>query len=93
MNAFVQRIANYLANEIIVKQLAQNKSFQNMAMRTHLRVEKTKEFMKEGVERAEMEGLEGLKKSVGGVAGEAGAKPPKGGIPEPPKTGVTGFMR
>ena len=43
MNAFVQRVVNWLANEIIVKQLSQNKSFQNFALRTHLHVEKTKE--------------------------------------------------
>mmetsp|Transcript_15070 Transcript_15070/g.44625 ORF Transcript_15070/g.44625 Transcript_15070/m.44625 type:complete len:87 (+) Transcript_15070:270-530(+) len=32
--AFFQRVLNYLANEIIVRQLAQNRAFQNFALRT-----------------------------------------------------------
>jgi len=30
----LQRILNYLANEIIVRQLSQNRAFQNFALRT-----------------------------------------------------------
>jgi len=76
MNAFITRIANYLANEILVKQLSQSKTFQQMALRTHLRVEKTKEFMKEGVEKVEQESLEGVKRGLKegvGVGGGGGA--------------------
>jgi hypothetical protein len=52
MNQFIQRVVNWLANEIIVKQLSQNKSFQNLALRTHLHVEKTKESAKAAFEEA-----------------------------------------
>jgi len=90
MNAFVQRIANYLANEIIVKHLAQSKTFQKMALRTHLNVEKTKEFVKQGVEKAETEGLEGLKKGMEASAGAAGSAPK--GVPIPPRKGFGGFV-
>jgi len=42
MSQFFFRVANYLANELIVKGLANNKSFQRFALRTSQNVEKFK---------------------------------------------------
>ncbi|GMI03176.1 hypothetical protein TrRE_jg8916 [Triparma retinervis] len=66
MNAFVSRVANWLANEVIVKNLVKNKQFQNMAMRTHLKVEKTKETAKQGLEEAAQAVEQEVKKDFGG---------------------------
>ena len=42
MSGFFLRIANYIANELIVKGLANNRSFQRFALRTADHVEKVK---------------------------------------------------
>ena len=47
MNQFVQRIANYIANEIFIKGLANSKTFQRFAVHTDRHIQKIK---KEGVE-------------------------------------------
>eukprot|EP00578_Thalassiosira_sp_NH16_P000076 CAMPEP_0181130230 /NCGR_PEP_ID=MMETSP1071-20121207/29750_1 /TAXON_ID=35127 /ORGANISM="Thalassiosira sp., Strain NH16" /LENGTH=162 /DNA_ID=CAMNT_0023216281 /DNA_START=88 /DNA_END=577 /DNA_ORIENTATION=- len=43
MNQFVQRIANWMANEIFIKGLAESKTFQRFAVRTDRHVRKYKE--------------------------------------------------
>jgi hypothetical protein len=50
MSGFFMRIANYIANELIVKGLANNKNFQRFALRTATHVEK---LQKEGVQHQE----------------------------------------
>ncbi|GMH93067.1 hypothetical protein TrVE_jg10293 [Triparma verrucosa] len=78
MNAFAARVANWLANEVLVKHLVKNKSFQNMALRTHLKVERTKEAMKQTAEEV----VEGVgKERIGG------------GFREKPVGGFKGFVR
>lgn len=42
-----QRIAQYLANEVITKNLARSHTFQRFAVRTHEHVSKTQELAKE----------------------------------------------
>ncbi len=42
MSQFFLRIANYLANELIVKGLANNRSFQRFALKTADHVDKMK---------------------------------------------------
>lgn len=42
MSQFFLRIANYIANELIVKGLANNRSFQRFALRTADHVDKIK---------------------------------------------------
>mmetsp|Transcript_10647 Transcript_10647/g.13816 ORF Transcript_10647/g.13816 Transcript_10647/m.13816 type:complete len:113 (+) Transcript_10647:61-399(+) len=42
MSGFLVRVMNYLANEIMVKKLAENKQFQQFALRTAQKVEKAK---------------------------------------------------
>ncbi|GMI08912.1 hypothetical protein TrLO_g4709 [Triparma laevis f. longispina] len=80
MNAFAARVANWLANEVLVKHLVKNKSFQNMALRTHLKVEKTKEAFKQTAENV----VDGVPQQVVG-----GGR--KGKFMEPPVGGFTGF--
>ena len=41
-----QKVAQYLANELITKRLAQSQSFQRMAVRTHEHVSKTQAIAK-----------------------------------------------
>lgn len=50
MSQFFLRIANYIANELIVKGLANNRSFQRFALRTADHVDKVKT---QGVEHSE----------------------------------------
>ncbi|KDO31368.1 hypothetical protein SPRG_03985 [Saprolegnia parasitica CBS 223.65] len=45
MSEFFRRALSQLLNEAAVKTLANNKSFQNFALKTHLHVEKTKAVM------------------------------------------------
>jgi len=79
---FAQRIIQWLANDVLVKTLSQNKQFQNMALRTHLHVERTKEAGKEALEKAMDEaGREGAK---------IGANSPT--FRPPPVTGFKGFV-
>jgi hypothetical protein len=42
MSGFFHRIANYLANELIVKGLSQNRTFQQFALRTAQKIEQVK---------------------------------------------------
>ena len=42
MSGLFGRVFQYLVNEVAVKQLAESRSFQQFAMRTHLHVEKAK---------------------------------------------------
>jgi len=46
-----QRVLNYLANEIIVKSLANSPAFQRLAMRTHLSL---KELQQKGLQTAKL---------------------------------------
>ncbi|CAM9164984.1 unnamed protein product [Laminaria digitata] len=45
MAQFLIRIVNHFASEIITKRLANSRSFQQFAMRTHLKVEQTKKMV------------------------------------------------
>lgn len=47
MNQFVQRIVNYIANELFIKGLAESKTFQRFAVHTDRHIQKIK---KDGVE-------------------------------------------
>ena len=71
------KVANWLANEVVVKRLAESKAFQSFALRTHYNVEAVREAGKQAVEKAADGGKEGVKK--------VGMRPP-------PKGGVLGFL-
>mmetsp|Transcript_13194 Transcript_13194/g.28969 ORF Transcript_13194/g.28969 Transcript_13194/m.28969 type:complete len:101 (-) Transcript_13194:1836-2138(-) len=81
---FFQRIINYVANEIIVKGLANSKTFQKFAVKSdhHMR-----QFQKTG-EEAVNKTLDELNKN--GVSGAAASG--FSGPPQPPLTGVPGFV-
>jgi hypothetical protein len=96
MNQFVQRIANYVANEIIIKGLANSKTFQRFAVRTSKQYE---DLQKQGTEKL-TETLEELAKQQTGNAATA----PQGGTaaaaaangvlqpPQRPLRGIPGFF-
>ena len=46
--SFFQRIANYLANEVVTKTLANSRVFREAAQRTHHHVQKTKGNIEKG---------------------------------------------
>jgi hypothetical protein len=48
MNQFIQRVANYVANEVIIKGLANSRTFQKFAVRTNKQYE---ELQKKGTEQ------------------------------------------
>jgi len=79
-NQFFAKVINNLANEFVTKRLAQSKTFQSFAIRTHLNVEKVKEGMKHGVEQV----------ADGNFQTHAQRKM---GIRAPPVGGVAGFFR
>jgi hypothetical protein len=85
MNQFVQRLANWLANEVIVKGLAESRTFQRMALKTHTTVEDVKQKSTQQMEST----LEELAKvtAENGASGSAAKGPP-----QPPLRGVPGFF-
>mmetsp|Transcript_1435 Transcript_1435/g.2855 ORF Transcript_1435/g.2855 Transcript_1435/m.2855 type:complete len:96 (-) Transcript_1435:207-494(-) len=58
MAQFIQRVATWLANEVVVKGLAENRQFQQFAVRTQSKLDNLK---KEGVTKA----TEGIKNAEG----------------------------
>merc|ERR1712146_802143 len=58
MSQFFQRVATWLANEVVVKGLANNRAFQQFAVRTQSKIDNLKS---EGVSKA----TEGIKNSEG----------------------------
>ena len=81
-NQFFHRVINYVANEIIVKGLANSKTFQRVAVRTdhHMR-----EFQKTGQEHIEKT-VHNLSKQADQTASSTA------GRPSPPLTGLPGFV-
>ncbi len=86
-NQFIVRIANWLANDLLVKHLANSKAFQSFALRTHSHVSRAERVIKEGMEKAEAGDLPHIGK--GGV--EEAVKGMKG-IRPPPRGGIAGFF-
>lgn len=87
MSQFIQRVANYVANEVIIKGLAHNKTFQRFAVRTDAQL---KEMQKQGTEQLEKVVQENLttnaSRSTTTAAGAAA------GPPQPPLRGIPGFV-
>ena len=88
MNQFVQRVANYIANEVLIKGLANSKTFQRFAVRTDKHLQ---EMKKSGVES-----FEDMTKRAASTVAE-GSGPVEtgkaGGPPLPPPRGFYGFAR
>lgn len=94
MNQFFQRVANYVANEVIIKGLANSRTFQRFAVRTNKQYE---DLTKQGAEQLNQTLEELAKQQAGAVQNAAaGAKPGAAssvvGPPQPPLRGVPGFF-
>mmetsp|Transcript_15780 Transcript_15780/g.39825 ORF Transcript_15780/g.39825 Transcript_15780/m.39825 type:complete len:81 (+) Transcript_15780:75-317(+) len=48
MSQFFQRIAQYLANELVTKRLANSQTFMSAAHKTHQNVQRSQELLKTG---------------------------------------------
>lgn len=84
-NQFFQRVANYVANEIIVKGLANSKSFQRFAVRTNKQYE---DVAKQGVESINKTLDTMAKQQTSGAGASSGVDGP----PSPPLRGIPGFF-
>jgi inosine/xanthosine triphosphate pyrophosphatase family protein len=93
MNAFVTRIANYVANEVIIKGLANSRTFQRFAVRTNKQYE---DFSKQGTEQLSKTIEELAKQQQQAAAAQAaGGKPVASSMsapPSPPLRGIPGFF-
>ncbi|GKZ00447.1 hypothetical protein MPSEU_000997300 [Mayamaea pseudoterrestris] len=92
MNQFVQRVANYIANEIIIKGLSNSKTFQTFAIRSDSKIQEfhktgTESFNKAFEELSKMQAV-GSTSAMNNNVGTAA----RSGPPVPPTRGFAGFM-
>jgi hypothetical protein len=88
---FIARVVNYVANEIIVKGLANSKTFQKFAVRTN---QQYQELNKHGTEKV-AKTLEELAKTQAAEGGGTAAAASKAGplqVPQRPLRGIPGFF-
>ena len=90
MNQFVQRVANYIANEVLIKGLANSKTFQRFAVRTDSHLQKMKTEGTESFEEMTKRAASTLSEAADSTATAAGNP---GGPPLPPPRGMAGFTR
>ena len=83
MNQFVNRIANYVANEIFIKGLSNSRTFQRFAVRTD---QSMREMHKSGTEQVNQVFEKVAQQQT--VRGASTAAP---GPPTPPQRGMAGF--
>lgn len=97
MNQFVQRVVNYIANELFIKGLAESKTFQRFAVHTDRHITK---FKKDGVEHLNSH-VDELHKEITKAAYSTSAKSSGGGggggggvlqPPQKPLEGISGFF-
>mmetsp|Transcript_220 Transcript_220/g.303 ORF Transcript_220/g.303 Transcript_220/m.303 type:complete len:120 (+) Transcript_220:46-405(+) len=104
MNQFFQRVANYVANEILIKGLANSKTFQKFAVRTDSHFRNIKKSSDEAINSK----LDELHKTAtktafssenpfqagatGSSSASRGAYHTSGGPPPIPKSGLRGFF-
>jgi hypothetical protein len=96
MNQFVQRIANYVANEIIIKGLANSKAFQRFAVRSDSKIQElhktgTESFTKAFEELSKMQEM-GTSTTVANNL-NAAASAARAGPPVPPTRGFARFVQ
>jgi hypothetical protein len=84
-NQFFQRVANYVVNEVVVKGLANSKTFQKFAVRTNKQYQ---DFSKEGVDKINKT-MDNIAQQQAGSAASASANK---GPPKPPLRGIPGFF-
>ena len=88
MNQFIQRVANYVANEVIIKGLANSKTFQKFAVRTDQQLKDVQKMGSEQINKT----VEELSKSASSAAAADAAGGGGGGPPRPPLRGFPGFV-
>jgi hypothetical protein len=93
MNQFVTRVANYVANEIVIKGLANSKTFQKFAVRTNKQYE---DVAKHGTANLAKTLEEMAQEQAGGKAASAAAAASASSThlqpPKPPLRGIPGFF-
>lgn len=93
MNQFVQRVANYIANEVIIKGLANSKTFQRFAVRSDSKIQ---ELHKTGTETFNQAFEELSKMQTSGTSSmlnNASGSAARSGPPIPPARGFPGFTK
>ena len=91
-NQFFQRVINYVANEVIVKGLANSKTFQRFAVRTNKQYQ---DFQKQGVENLNKTLDDIAKQQAGSAASSSSSSSSPSssmGPPKPPLRGIPGFF-
>lgn len=89
MNQFINKIASYVANEIIIKGLANSKTFQRLAVRTDSKIQNLRKNSNESMNST----LDELHKTATQTAYSTTTKHNNKGPPQPPPTGIAGFFR
>ena len=87
MSQFIQRVVNYVANEVIIKGLANSRTFQRFAVRTSRQYE---EIAKQGTDKLN-ETLESFARQKTIAGDPARFASSLSGPPPPPLSGIPGF--
>jgi hypothetical protein len=90
MNQFIQRIVNHVANEIIIKGLANSRTFQRFVVKTDKSLQDLHKTSTETLSSAVNEFASQQIRSTSTSA--AGAAAARAGPPQPPLTGFAGFV-
>lgn len=89
MNQFVNRIANYVANEILIKGLANSKTFQRFAVRTDSKLQ--------DLHKTHTEKISTVFEELGTTSAQQvrmnSTAAANAGPPQPPLRGFPGFIR
>jgi len=92
MNQFVNRIANYVANEIIIKGLANSRTFQRFAVRTDKSLQDLHQTGTETFGKAVDEIGRNVSTNSRVGTGSGAAAAAAAGPPQPPLRGFPGFV-
>ena len=89
MSQFIQRIANYVANEILIKGLANSRTFQRFAVRTDKNLQDIHKKGSEALNNVLDEAVVGQQVRASSTSTKAANA---SGPPQPPLTGFPGFL-
>jgi hypothetical protein len=92
MNQFIQRIVNHVANEVIIKGLANSRTFQRFVVRTDKSLQDLHKTSTETLSSAVNEFASQQIRSTS-TSASSGAAAARAGRPQPPPTGFAGFVR
>lgn len=94
-NQFIQRLVNYVANEIIIKGLANSRTFQRFAVRTNKQYEDMTKQGMEHIQKATAESASTTTTTASASAGTSSASAQSTTLlskPSPPLRGIPGFV-